>query len=589
MTQLNIFLLGAPRIIWNEETLDIRSRRAIALLAYLACQPQEHAVNRNFLADLLWSSNNNNRSRLRRTLYDLKDLGADDWLLVTRSSVMLNPDVEIIIDVQDFCGRFEDDITQVSYNNLREAVHAYQDIFLQGFSLEEAPNYSAWMQAERQTLHSQYLMALEQLTYKARDAGDTQEAIHYVQQLLQQDPLREAMHRTLMRLYVQQKQREAAMQQYHHLVRLLRDELNEMPQPATRQLYDDLLRLETKPEDTDPLVAKRIASQNLFPSVPDDLIGRDEDNNNLYATLLSDKQSIAIIGLPGVGKSALVASVVNNPYLHVIFPDGVLWVTLGKNPDIPEKLNTWCDTLNITPADSIENTHMKLQGALQGKKTLIVIDDIRSEDDAQPFRLTNSTTKVIYTTRFQSLARSLIGTQGEIYHLQPLTEEESLNRLSQFCSEAVETRHDDILNVLRRIHGIPVALNLFGQMIKGEWEFGLLDEFFAQMTDLHHLLSLVLPANILDASSDQGYTIQKRFLANISTDLHDRFRRLLAPLTESIMAQRTLTTDELMACWGEQEPRQAIHQLVDNGVFYIVGAGQFVVHPIWLDIFQISQ
>ena len=529
MTHLNIYLLGSPRILWHDAHLDIRSRRAIALLAYLSMQPENQAVNRNFLADFLWSGNNNNRSRLRRTIYDLKDMGADDWLVVTRTTVMLNPDVSLYVDVRLFKDQFTDDITLAPYENLKEAVHVYKDVFLQGFSLEEAPNFSAWMQSERQSLHAQYLSALEQLAHQARDAGETQEAVHYVQQLLQHDPLREAMHRMLMRLYVKMKQREAAMQQYHDLTHLLRDELGESPQPATRQLYDDLLQLETNPEDTDPLISRRNRPTNLFPPAPSVLIGRDKDRNKLYSALLSeDIPSIGIFGLPGVGKSALIASIVNSQGVQIIFSGGILWVSLGANPDIEAKLNALCTVLGIIPADTIENTSMKLQGALKAKKTLIIIDDIYNEADANPFKLIHPMTKIVFMTRSQPLARSLIGTEGDSYHLSPLSEEDSLARITQFCPEAVETYHDPIKEILGRINGIPLAINAFGQMLKTEWEFGLIDDFFAQMADMNHLLSATLPADVVHSSAEEGYTLKKQFLANIPQESHTRFRQLLA-------------------------------------------------------------
>ena len=60
--------------------------------------------------------------------------------------------------------------------------------------------------------------------------------------LLAIDPLHEAVHRTLMRLYLQLGRRGAALRQYQHCVAVLRRELGMEPEPETKQLYQQILR-----------------------------------------------------------------------------------------------------------------------------------------------------------------------------------------------------------------------------------------------------------------------------------------------------------------------------------------------------------
>ena len=71
MTTCNFYLFGPPRLTCNGKNIAINLRKASALLAYLAVNPQPHS--RDALATLLWPDKESRiaRANLRRTLYDL--------------------------------------------------------------------------------------------------------------------------------------------------------------------------------------------------------------------------------------------------------------------------------------------------------------------------------------------------------------------------------------------------------------------------------------------------------------------------------------------------------------------------------------
>lgn len=81
---------------------NLRSRKALALLLYLACNPGPH--RREFLAVLLWdaSSTAQSRSNLRTVLTRLRsyaDNSLGDYLQVTPETIALAPDADIGLDV----------------------------------------------------------------------------------------------------------------------------------------------------------------------------------------------------------------------------------------------------------------------------------------------------------------------------------------------------------------------------------------------------------------------------------------------------------------------------------------------------------
>lgn len=53
----------------------------------------------------------------------------------------------------------------------------------------------------------------------------------------------------------------------------------------------------------------------------------------------------AIHGLGGIGKSTLAAALAHNPDVQERFSDGVLWTTLGQQPELLPLLSTWIQAL----------------------------------------------------------------------------------------------------------------------------------------------------------------------------------------------------------------------------------------------------
>src|ERR671927_1792433 len=94
-----ISLLGTPRTEVGGEPLEVDTRKAIALLAYLAVTRRRHT--RDALAGLLWPEYNQTRARpaLRRTLSSLGKARAEGWLEVDRQNVGLEG---VRVDVDRF-------------------------------------------------------------------------------------------------------------------------------------------------------------------------------------------------------------------------------------------------------------------------------------------------------------------------------------------------------------------------------------------------------------------------------------------------------------------------------------------------------
>jgi hypothetical protein len=73
------------------------------------------------------------------------------------------------------------------------------------------------------------------------------------------------------------------------------------------------------------------------------LIGRNELLSDLVHRLRQDfiDPSFALVGLPGVGKTALALELVHLPEIQEYFQDGILWASLGRQPDLAALLGNW--------------------------------------------------------------------------------------------------------------------------------------------------------------------------------------------------------------------------------------------------------
>ena len=223
-------MLGAPSIMVGRTRIETDTRKATALLAYLAVseQPQRRAT----LAALLWPDNDEQKARgaLRRTLSVLRTALGDRWLDAEGETIDLDR-ASVRVDVVELRRAIKD-------GRLDEAITLYRGDFLQGFSLRDSSAFDDWQAAQADALRSEYADALAQRTTVAERAGDLPAAIAHARKRLALDPLHEPAHRDLMRLYARSGDRTAALRQYREAARLLDQELGVAPVSETRVLYE---------------------------------------------------------------------------------------------------------------------------------------------------------------------------------------------------------------------------------------------------------------------------------------------------------------------------------------------------------------
>jgi DNA-binding SARP family transcriptional activator len=326
MTKLTLHLLGAPRIARDGAPITVDTRKATALLAFLAVTGRSHT--RETLAALLWPEYDDEHARaaLRRTLSTLRAALGETHMAIDREAVGLIPGAGLWVDVTEFHERLAvcrthghpaTDVCHACLAPLADAAALYRDDFLAGFTLRDSAEFDDWQFAQAENLRRELAETLEKLARGYIAQGDFTAALVTARRWLALDPLREDAHCQVMRLCAWAGQRNEALQQYRACVRILEQELGVAPLAETTELYEAIkgnrLQRPADPSDSQESATSRLTPgeeltglQRPVRSLP--LVGRGAELAGLvraHERHGADGYFIALEGEAGVGKTRL--------------------------------------------------------------------------------------------------------------------------------------------------------------------------------------------------------------------------------------------------------------------------------------------
>ena len=243
MSELQLFCFGFPRVRLGERPVEIKLRKALALLVYLALHRAAHS--RDVLATLLWPESGQSQARasLRRTLHRLQRALELEAVRADADTLRLNPALDVWLDIEAFQRHLAEAQNRpgpASIQPLTAAADLYRADFLAGFDLPDCPEFEDWQFFQRESLRRSGAEVLQRLAQAQRAAGELEQAIHYARRWLAFDPLHEPAQRELMQLYASAGQLAAALRQYEQLVKLLQDELQAEPEAQTTTLWQSI-------------------------------------------------------------------------------------------------------------------------------------------------------------------------------------------------------------------------------------------------------------------------------------------------------------------------------------------------------------
>ena len=256
---LQVELFGSVRVTHNnwltEETL---TRELQSLLAYLLLQ-RYRVHSRDVLAGIFWGEQSQEKARgsLSTALWKLKKALEPDgipsgtYLKINHpGEVGFNKDSPHWLDIEVFEEKINSILTQpfqtteeIRLVDLEEGLGLYKGELLEGC-------YKDWALRERERLRALYLKSLIYLLQYHRFHRAYEKAIVYGQLILDLNPLREEIHREMMRLYLENGQRALAVRQYDICRSILAKELGISPMEDTQELYTQILSRTSRNDST---------------------------------------------------------------------------------------------------------------------------------------------------------------------------------------------------------------------------------------------------------------------------------------------------------------------------------------------------
>ncbi len=480
-------MLGPPLVAVDGLPIVVDTRKAIALLAYLAVSVV--AATRDELVALFWpeSDPDKGRSALRRTLSTLRTALNDRWIESDRFRIGLSRD-GVVLDLEG-AGLIidHDHDRQIACSRciapLTEMVALHRGSFMEGFTVAASPEFDQWLTLLQQTHSRNHRDLLERLANAHAGAGDFSTAASVARRRLELDPLDEAAHRQLMLALAWAGDRSAAMAAYRSCVGVLDRELGVPPLEETIDLADAILS-----EDLPRMrgVVKTPVQRVQSARAPA-LIGRQPE---LEVLAQAGRTCVFISGEMGIGKSALLEAFAEADRRSVLtgrgheseraVPYGVI-AQLARaslshaKPDIPD----WAaiELSRVVPEFGVDGASSALDPLAAERRLLdavvtflaeasrnntVAIDDVQWLDQPSAVALATAALGVaahdalfVLCGRWNevpsdSAVRSIAATTIE---LGPLTAEQSV-ALARSAGFGVE----DAAELMRRTGGIPLFL-----------------------------------------------------------------------------------------------------------------------------------
>lgn len=322
----------------------------------------------------------------------------------------------------------------------------------------------------------------------------------------------------------------------------------------------------------------------------DALVGRNLEFQFLKHRLLAGAGSLAIFGLPGVGKTALVASLAHDHEICSYFPDGILWVSLGREPQPLQLLRRWGTILGLSLEEmekltSIDMLAAALRDRIGMRRMLLVIDDIWELKTALNFKVGGMNCMHLATTRFPPIA--LHFANRESFPIHELSEADSIRLLRQLAPSVVADELSRAQALIHAAGGLPLTLTLMGKYLQLQaynQQPRRIQKALEQLDDTDtrlHLSSLHSPAeHNLCLATGSSFSLQSS-IGLSEQQLDPATREGLRVL--SIFPPKPNSFSEVAALEGCGLSEAILDTLTDAGLLESCGPGRYTFHRSIVD------
>ncbi|HEX7302657.1 AfsR/SARP family transcriptional regulator [Lentzea sp.] len=384
-------VLGPLEVRFDGEPVVVPAGKGRVLLATLLLRPNEF-VSVDQLVERLWEGAPSSPGRAAKTLH----------MTVARLRRSLGPASCVVTTTNGYLAQVEN-LDLLRFRALADQPHAALALW-RGPALTNVVSDSLHRE-DVPRLVEERLVALENRI--ERDLGDGRVAglVEELRSLTSDHPLRERFWAQLMVALYRSDRQAAALEAFHRVSRLLRNELGIDPGVALRDLHQSILRA-----DPELSTARGAPVPRQLPPGLATFTGRNADLARLDRLLSTNTTGRAVVvsaigGSAGVGKSALAVHWAHQ--VRARFPDGQLVVNLrGYDREEPltphDALGQLLRGLGRPAGEIPDQTDQRVgvyRSLLADRRVLVLLDNARTSEQVRPLLPASGRSLVVVTSR----------------------------------------------------------------------------------------------------------------------------------------------------------------------------------------------
>jgi ATP/maltotriose-dependent transcriptional regulator MalT len=237
--RLEIYAFGEGRVVRDGRPVsssEWRAAMAKELFFYILLQGP---VERDAIGLIFWPDLPAEKvtSNFHSTLYRVRQAVGSDAVVVEGGKYALG--VDFWFDAQEFEALIDRARLLPPHDWQAQSLWQRAVDLCQGDFLPEVDR--AWCVPKREQLRNKYIEALIQSARCREARGAFEEAVAWYRRALEEDELREDVHRRIMQAYVEVGRRSDALAQYRDCRETLRRELGVEPSQETQRLYQEIV------------------------------------------------------------------------------------------------------------------------------------------------------------------------------------------------------------------------------------------------------------------------------------------------------------------------------------------------------------